>query len=106
MNNAEEGHQIMKIKVDSVEEFLSRYRFRVIVEERGGEQKEQWLSVQWSLLLLLLLHLFHIPLNHRPENIELRKEKQDDMLHDLSNVLGDLKGMASDMQSVLHGIWT
>lgn len=33
--------------------------------------------------------------------VELEKEKQDDALDDLSDILGDLKGMASDMGSEL-----
>lgn len=31
----------------------------------------------------------------------MEKEKQDDALSDLSNILGDLKGMASEMGSEL-----
>uniref|UniRef100_A0A803L7V2 t-SNARE coiled-coil homology domain-containing protein n=1 Tax=Chenopodium quinoa TaxID=63459 RepID=A0A803L7V2_CHEQI len=33
------------------------------------------------------------------QKVELEKEKQDDALSDLSNILGDLKGMAADMGS-------
>ncbi|KAI7740939.1 hypothetical protein M8C21_007205 [Ambrosia artemisiifolia] len=36
------------------------------------------------------------------QKVELEKEKQDDALDDLSSVLGDLKGMASDMGSELE----
>lgn len=32
----------------------------------------------------------------------MEKEKQDDALSDLSNILGDLKGMAVDMGSELE----
>ncbi|KAI3805749.1 hypothetical protein L1987_21634 [Smallanthus sonchifolius] len=35
------------------------------------------------------------------KKVELEKEKQDDTLDDLSSVLGDLKGMSSDMGSEL-----
>ncbi|KNA20049.1 hypothetical protein SOVF_055990 [Spinacia oleracea] len=36
------------------------------------------------------------------QKVELEKEKQDDALSDLSNILGDLKGMAVDMGSELN----
>ncbi|CAI9096489.1 OLC1v1032651C1 [Oldenlandia corymbosa var. corymbosa] len=36
------------------------------------------------------------------EQVELEKAKQDDALSDLSNILGDLKGMAVDMGSELE----
>ncbi|KAH7652396.1 synaptosomal-associated protein 25 [Dioscorea alata] len=37
------------------------------------------------------------------EKVEIEKAKQDDALSDLSNILGDLKGMAVDMGSELDG---
>ncbi|XP_073130745.1 putative SNAP25 homologous protein SNAP30 [Henckelia pumila] len=36
------------------------------------------------------------------QKVELEKEKQDDALSDLSNILGELKGMAVDMGSELN----
>ncbi|KMT08975.1 hypothetical protein BVRB_6g136880 [Beta vulgaris subsp. vulgaris] len=36
------------------------------------------------------------------QKVEMEKEKQDDALSDLSNILGDLKGMAVDMGSELE----